>query len=66
MKTEAAAGFYESKVWGKQYPRLQLRTAGELLEGQAVERPPTRELDEALKRTPRAKLTAEAHPELEL
>ena len=67
MKTEAAsAGFYESKVWNKKYPRLQLRTVEELLAGKAVERPPGVVQDEALKRAPKAKVAGEVHPELEL
>ena len=42
----AAARFYESKTWQKKYPKLQLRTVAELLEGKAVERPPTVAIDE--------------------
>src|SRR5438067_7168450 len=42
METEAAAaGFYESKTWAKKYPRIQLRTIAQLLDGRAIERPPT-------------------------
>jgi len=38
MRAEAAsAGFYES--WGKKYPRLQLRTVKELIEGKGLDMP---------------------------
>ena len=67
MKTEAAdAGFYESKVWDRKYPRLQLCTVGQLLAGKFVLRPPTLALDESFKRAPKAKAAATVHPELEL
>ena len=37
MKTEAVtAGFYESALWGKKYPKLQLLTIEELLAGKKV------------------------------
>ena len=55
MKTEAAAGgFFSSAVWHKQYPRLQIYTVAELLDGRQVERPPTLALDETYKRAPKA------------
>jgi len=42
MMTEAAAaGFYRSEQWGRDYPRLQLLTVRELLAGAAVQMPPT-------------------------
>lgn len=40
MRTEAAsAGFYESAGWGK-YPRLQILTVEELLQGKQIQYPP--------------------------
>lgn len=36
----AAAGSYHSAVWGRDYPRLQIRTVGELLQGREIEMPP--------------------------
>jgi hypothetical protein len=40
METEAAsAGFYDHKLTYKKYPRLQLRTVKELMEGKGIERP---------------------------
>jgi len=40
METEAAdVGFYEHKLTHQKYPRLQLRTVKELMEGKGIERP---------------------------
>ena len=40
MLTEAAsAGFYHSDVWQRDYPRVQIRTVGELLAGTEFEVP---------------------------
>ena len=40
MMTEAAsAGFYHSEVWQRDYPRVQIRTVGELLAGAGFEVP---------------------------
>ncbi len=41
MRAEAAsAGFYHSEIWQRDYPRMQLRTIAELLEGRAFDIPP--------------------------
>lgn len=41
MTTEAAsAGFYRSAGWGKDFPRIQILTIGELLHGAEVKMPP--------------------------
>ena len=40
MRTEAAsAGFYHSEIWQRDYPRMQIRTIAELLEGQDFDIP---------------------------
>ncbi len=40
MRAEAAsAGFYHSVIWQRDYPRMQLRTIAELLEGRAFDIP---------------------------
>lgn len=39
-KEAVTAGFYHSAFWGKDYPRLQILTIGELLEGKEVLMPP--------------------------
>ena len=33
-------GFYESKTWGKKYPRLQILTIEEIMKGKGVDMPP--------------------------
>lgn len=46
MRREAATGgFYESPIWKKRYPRLQILTVAELLEGKEVENPPSRQVN---------------------
>jgi site-specific DNA-methyltransferase (adenine-specific) len=41
MKTEAtSAGFYHSLGWGKEYPRIQILSIAELLQGVEVKMPP--------------------------
>jgi hypothetical protein len=41
MRTEAAdAGFYHSPGWNKDFPRIQLLTIAELLDGKKIDRPP--------------------------
>ena len=58
MRTEAAsAGFYKSPWDSKDYPKIQLLTVGELLEGRAVNMPPTRDL-RTFKAAPKAKRKA--------
>ena len=56
MKTEAVtAGFYESEVWGRKYPKVQLLTIAELLEGKRVDMPPIRQVGATFRKAPRAK-----------
>jgi hypothetical protein len=57
METEAAsAGFYEHKTNRQKYPRLQLRTVKELMEGKGIERPSTvAATDETFKKAPTSK-----------
>ncbi|MCH8206384.1 MAG: restriction endonuclease [Chloroflexi bacterium] len=41
MRTEAATGgFFHSDVWDRDYPKIQIRTIGELLEGKQFDIPP--------------------------
>jgi len=55
MRKEAAsAGFYDSP-WHKKYPRLQLLTIKELLEGKGIDYPPSRQVDRTFKKAPRPK-----------
>ena len=40
MRTEAvSAGFYHSDLWQTDYPKIQIRTVGDLLDGRAFEIP---------------------------
>lgn len=56
MRTEAAsAGFYRSPFTGKDHPRLQLLTVGELLAGKAVDMPPIQQTSTTFKKAPKAK-----------
>jgi hypothetical protein len=57
METEAAStGFYEHKTNRQKYPRLQLRTVKELMEGKGIERPSTvAATDETFKKAPESK-----------
>jgi DNA modification methylase len=56
MRTEAVtAGFYESKTWGRKYPKVQLLTVAELLAGKKVEMPPIRQVGATFKKAPKAK-----------
>ena len=64
MVTEAAgAGFYTSAFNGQKFPRVQLRTIGQLMAGVAIERPSGNvSMDETFKKAPKTK--GRAHPEL--
>ena len=68
METEAAsAGFYEHKTNQQKYPRLQLRTVKELMEGKGIERPTTvAATDETFKKAPESKRKQHEQKALEL
>ena len=57
METEAtSAGFYEHKTNQQEYPRLQLRTVKELMEGKGIECPTSAaSLDDTFKKAPESK-----------
>ena len=57
MEVEAAStGFYEHKMNQQKYPRVQLRTVKELIEGKGIERPSSvAALDETFKKAPQSK-----------
>jgi len=56
MRTEVAgAGFYTSPVWGQNYPRLQILTITELLDGKKVDMPPVRQVNVTFKKSPKVK-----------
>ncbi len=68
MEAEAAsAGFYEHKLNRQKFPRLQLRTVKELMEGKGIERPSSGStVDETFKKAPKAKTKGHAQGSLEL
>ncbi|MGD1153503.1 MAG: DNA methyltransferase [Syntrophales bacterium] len=54
MRKEAVtAGFYESELWGKKYPKVQLFTVAELLAGKRIEMPPIRQVGATFKKAPK-------------
>jgi hypothetical protein len=54
MKTEAVtAGLYESAIWGRKYPKVQLLTVAELLAGKKVQMPPIRQVGATFKKAPK-------------
>lgn len=57
METEAAsAGFYEHKTNKQKFPRLQLRTVKELMEGKGIERPTSAAaIEETFRKAPASK-----------
>ena len=51
-----SADFYKHKLTHKKFPRLQLRTVKELMEGKGIERPSeTAAVDMTFKKAPRTK-----------
>jgi site-specific DNA-methyltransferase (adenine-specific) len=66
MRTEAAsAGFYKSPWQEKPYPRLQIFTIEELLNGKRIDCPPLGQVNVTFKKAPKAKEKAAEQPELE-
>jgi DNA modification methylase len=56
MLTEAVtAGFFESKTWGKKYPKIQILTIAELLAGKKIEMPPIRQVGVTFRKAERFK-----------
>jgi len=54
MKEEAVtAGFFESKTWGKRYPKIQLLTVADILAGKKIEMPPIKQVGATFKKAER-------------
>ena len=67
MKTEAVtAGFYESALWGKKYPKVQLITVAELLAGKKIEMPPIKQVQATFKKAPKVTTKQGEQPELQI
>ena len=60
-KEAATAGFYESIAWGKQYPRIQILTIEQLLQGAEIQMPPQHG---TFKQAPRQKKPGPDQPSL--
>jgi site-specific DNA-methyltransferase (adenine-specific) len=66
MVSEAAsAGFYHSELWQKDYPRVQILTVEELLNGAEVKIPPTPAGYEAFKKAGKAEKNGKPGPRQE-
>ncbi len=67
MRQEAVtAGFFESEVWGRKYPKIQLFTVAELLAGAQIDMPPLRQVGATFKKAPRSAGPAEQNQALKL
>jgi len=66
MRTEVASGGFYKSPWQKEpYPRLQILTIEELLNGKRIDCPPLGQVNVTFKKTPRAKGKAAEHLEFE-
>ena len=61
IKEAATAGFYESVTWNKKYPRIQILTIEDLLNGKEVQMPPQHG---TFKQAPRGKKAGPDQPSL--
>jgi len=52
----ASAGQYHSDGWNRDYPRLQIITVAELLDGRQVEMPPIRQVSTTFRKAPKARV----------
>ena len=56
MRAEAAqAGFYHSDTWNKDYPKVQILTIAELLDGKQIDMPPIQQVNQTFRRAKREK-----------
>ena len=55
MRTEAASGgLFHSDLWDRDYPKIQIRTVGEMLSGQGFDLPPRQAAYQAARRARRS------------
>jgi site-specific DNA-methyltransferase (adenine-specific) len=67
MKAEAASGgFYESPGWRERYPKLQILTIEELLDGKCIEMPPIGQVNVTFKKAPKSSRDKASQPGLGL
>ena len=56
MRAEAAqAGYYHSETWNRDYPRVQILTIEELLDGKQIDMPPIQQVNQTFRRAKREK-----------
>lgn len=56
MRAEAASGgFYDSPGWGQSYPKLQILTIEELLNGKGIDMPPIGQVSQTFRKAPKHK-----------
>ncbi len=56
MRAEAAeAGFYHSDTWNRDYPKVQILTIAELLDGKQIDMPPIQQVNKTFRRAKREK-----------
>ena len=54
MQTEAMeAGYYHSDIWNKDYPKIQILTIEEILQGKQVDMPPQKQTSIAFTKAPK-------------
>ena len=56
MRKEAASGGFYNSPWGGRYPRIQIITVSDLLNGKRIEYPPSGQVNVTFKRAPKAEL----------
>jgi DNA modification methylase len=67
MKVEAAtAGFYESSLWGKKYPKIQILTVAELLDGKKLDMPPIKQVNVTFKKASKTTNNLDEQPEMDI
>lgn len=65
MKTEAAtAGFFESAMWNKKYPKVQLLTIADIMAGKQIEMPPIRQVNSTFKKAPKVEVRGKEQKKL--
>jgi DNA modification methylase len=56
MRAEAAqAGYYHSDTWNRDYPKVQILTIAELLDGKQIDMPPIQQVNQTFRRAKREK-----------
>ncbi|MDD5707931.1 MAG: site-specific DNA-methyltransferase, partial [Kiritimatiellae bacterium] len=59
LEESVTAGFFESRTWGRRYPKIQILTVADLLAGKQIDMPPIKQVGATFKKAPRAERAAE-------